>query len=50
LFGATSAFMAELDRHALHEIGAFPALPASRSAVQFLRPSAIRRRKKASAS
>jgi Rrf2 family nitric oxide-sensitive transcriptional repressor len=49
LVGATSAFMAELDRHALHEIGAFPALPGSRSAVQLVRPSAIRRRKRVSA-
>lgn len=48
LIGATSAFMAELDRHALHEIGAFPALPGTRPSVQHLRP-AIRRRKRASA-
>lgn len=49
LFGAASAFMAELDRHALSEVGNFSPLHATRSVVQTVNPAGIRRRKGASA-
>src|SRR5208337_1614850 len=47
MFDAKSVFMAELDRHTLADIGNLTKFPGAKAAVHIIRPSSVRREKRA---